>query len=439
MQLPHSIEVEQALLSIFLSDPKSHYAIDKIKPQDFYNRHNQVLMESIHQLNQEGKTIDLYTVFEQSKKIHEVDIKYITEIFNKIPIYDTLENYIYILKEKSVLRGLIQKCNDTLIKAYNDRSNPMELKLELAQALDDMTIQKTVENHHIKDIFHSILDQIENYDPAETRKFLTGITELDLITQGMHREEVTILAARPGAGKTALGLQIGTKLAVNGLRVYIVSREMSKEQMAKRILTAYGANGKKLKANNLNESEQAEVISIMSALSNLNMFIDTESRTVQEIKQKIREYKADVVMIDYLQLLQPTNSKVVREQQVSELSREIKNISLDFKIPILLLSQLNRGAQDRRPFLGDLRESGAIEQDANNVWFIHVPQKEELEELIIGTSGITYNLLKKVKEMGARLVEIIVAKQRDGETSSFYGLYIPHKLQFVGLGLNQKK
>ncbi|KAB3533846.1 AAA family ATPase [Alkaliphilus pronyensis] len=433
MNIPHSIEIEQTLLGNFLLDKNTLYAIEKLNIDDFYNEFHQAMFQVVRNLRNDNKTVDYIQVHEGLKKLGLNDLPYLNSLISNIPFSESTDHYVNTIREKSILRRLISECQTAISMATTGQEDPRSIKATLANKLDSIGTEQNEESDRLQDIFLKLIDDIENSNSKEQKKYLTGITDLDIITTGLHKEEVVVVAARPGVGKTALALQISRNLAINGLNILLLSREMSKAQMAKRFtLSKSNINGKRLRTGNVNDEEWKIIIETMIKLSKLPININTTCRSIPQIKNKLRETKADVLIIDYLQLLEPMNKSANREQQVSELSREIKNISLDFKIPVVLLSQLNRNADLRRPTLADLRESGAIEQDANSVVFIHLPAGKEIEKAV-KEGLITEEFLQECTKNKNKVVEVIIAKQRDGELGEFYLQYMPNKLTFLSI------
>lgn len=434
MNIPHSIETEQAILGNFLLDKSTLYAIEKLNIDDFYNEFHQDMFRVVRNFRNDNKPIDYIQIHEGLKKLGQNNLPYLNSLMTNIPFSESTDYYVNTIKEKSILRKLISECQTAINMATTGQEDPRSIKATLANKLDAIGTEQCEESDRLQDIFLKVIDDIENSNSTEQQKYFTGITDLDIITTGLHKEETMVVAARPGVGKTALALQISRNLASNGLNILLISREMSKEQMAKRfILSRSSIDSKRLRTGNINGEEWKVIIETMRKLSKLPICINTTCRTIPQIKSKLRETKADVLIIDYLQLLEPMNkSGTNREQQVSELSREIKNISLDFKIPVVLLSQLNRNADLRRPTLADLRESGAIEQDANSVVFIHLPTGKEIEKAV-KEKLFTEEFVRECSKNKNKVVEVIVAKQRDGELGEFYLQYVPNKLTFLSI------
>ncbi|SDL19571.1 replicative DNA helicase [Natronincola ferrireducens] len=432
MQLPHSAEAEQAVLGAFLLDKNTWFGIQKLKNEDFYIDIHQIIFQAMKNLHEKDQPIDYIQVFEETKNIKPIDLVYLNETLSMVATTINIEYYIKILKEKAVRRQLIQECKSALNRALKTEEDPTSIKSNLAQTLDNISFEESQVSDRLQDIFSKLYDELETYDPKEAEKYYTGLPDLDRLMAGLHQEEVTVVAARPATGKTAFALQIAMHIAAKKLKVLLISREMSQKQMAKRILAAKCAiDSMRLRNRKLEDEDWSRIAKGMGLLSNLSLFINTTAKSIPEIKAKVRETKADVLIIDYLQLLEPSSKNANREQQVSELSREIKNISLDYKIPVVLLSQLNRAADGRRPSLADLRESGAIEQDANNVIFLHLPNRNEIEAAVKDKDSIvTDNLIEQIKKRQNKLVEVILAKQRDGNTGDFYMEYVPSKLTF---------
>ena len=424
----YSLETEQAIISALLTDNKNTYIINKINIEDFYYEANREIFQAIKTLYNQDKQIDPVTIIPKLKA-KNIELSYLNEIMFKVLSTKNIESYVSTLKEKSIRRQLIEECNKAIEEVCTTEEDPVAIKSALAQKLDSIGHIEQEESDALSDIISKLYDKLE---AGENEGYLTGIADLDRLTAGLHKEETIIVAARPGVGKTAIALQASLHLAKKNIPSLIISKEMSKLQVAKRfVASSCDIDGNKLRTHKLTDEDLTKISDSMAKLYNLPVYINTNCRTITDIKAKLRETKAEVLFVDYIQLLSATGKHQNREQQVAELSRELKNISLDFKIPVVILSQLNRQADTRRPGLADLRESGAIEQDANVVIFLHLPTAEEIKEAIEDEQSIlSMHLIELVKGRGNKLVECIVAKQRDGETGQFYMEYVPNRLTF---------
>ena len=271
----------------------------------------------------------------------------------------------------------------------------------------------------------------ERYRNKDDKSYYTGITKLDKATAGLHPEELTTIGARPGVGKTIIGMQIGLNIARNKKTVMYTSLEMSVTQLCERIIAANsGINGLRIRLGDIKDDEWKKVIEAVSFYAFENLLIDKTSRNPQHIRAKIRKYKPDLVIIDYLQLLQPTTKQQNREREVATITRDLKLMTLEFKIPIIVLSQLNRNAEGNRPTMADLRESGAIEQDSDNVIFLHEPNEKEKEKLI--ENGIyTRDFFNSLEEKDNTLIQIIIEKQRNGPIGTFEVVKVPRLMKFI--------
>ena len=386
------------------------------------------------ELHEKNIPIELIGVYNASKVYGNIKIAYLSSL-TTVPTIATssvLENHIDTLTTLYLKRQIQLICNKGLECIGN--SNPLALKSELASQLDEISSSASPENDDIQSIISKVSEEMQTKNNNKNdNKYLYGIEELDALTGGLHKEETTTLAARPAVGKTAFALQIALNLASNGLTVLFISREMSSSQIAKRLLASItDIDSMKLKSKNLSEKEWAQILNAMNSLAKTKLFINTKIKTVSAIKSRSRQIKADIVIVDYLQLLSPENNNSARERQVAEISRELKNMSLDQKIPVIQLSQLNRNAHDKEPSLSDLRESGSIEQDSNNVIFIHKPSCEEVKYLV-DNNIITTSYIAHLKANNFKLTNIILAKQRDGAIGKFLMTYIPGSLTFKKL------
>ncbi len=424
MELTHifSPEAENSILASFLFDEATRHLIESLKPTDFYDPINRRAFEAIRGLYRTNRPIDLLVLCEVSK----IDMERLTAYETHTSILS--EHHIDLLKNKAARREF-QAAQLKISELLKLDSHRTELKNSILKVIEDVEIGSKQVDGSLRAVLMSTFDNLQKKDTA----YKSGIDELDRRTGGFHRGEMTIIAARPARGKTAVALQISQSMAQQGLTVLFISREMSQIQLGKRILASNSRiDGFKLRSNNLDTKEWERVTQKMGELCDLPIIFDTESVTVPEIKARVRKEKADIVFVDYLQLLKPTQRETAREREVAQMSREFKNISLEMDMPVIVLSQLNRTAEENRPSLAAIRESGAIEQDADTIIFLHRPNNAEINEAL-GHDKLSRVFIDKIKENGWDIFEFIIGKQRNGATGLFYMIYESKFLNFIGI------
>ena len=245
---------------------------------------------------------------------------------------------------------------------------------------------------------------------------------------------MTTIGARPGVGKTIIGMQIALNIAKNKKKVMFTSLEMSVTQICERILSANTEiDGLRFRTGNIKDHEWAQAHKAAAIHSLDDFLLDKTSRNIQHIRTKLRKYKPDLLIIDYLQLLQSATKEFSREREVATITRDLKLMSLEFKIPIIILSQLNRNAEGNRPTMADLRESGAIEQDSDNIIFLHEPNEKDIDNLIKnGVYDITF--FELLEEQNQKLSQLIIEKQRNGPVGTIDVIKVPRLMKFLEIG-----
>lgn len=415
---PHSVESEQSILGSILLDKEAIITVtETIKPEDFYKEAHKIIYECMMKLNNKNEPIDLITLTEELKKQGHLEdiggISYITSLSTIVPTTSNVKYYADIVKEKSVLRKLIRVSNDILNLGY-DSSIKVEDILEKAEKqIFDISQEKSSEDFQtINSVLMDTYDTIEKLytNKEDITGITTGFDDLNKKTNGLQRTDLLLVAARPAMGKTAFSLNLVQNAALKGdASVAVFSLEMSKEQLVQRMLSAQShVELKKIKTGNLDENDWPRIIDAMSVLSNANIYIDdTPGIKIGELRSKCRKLKIekglDLILIDYLQLMEGDGGNESRQQEISKISRSLKIIAKELNCPVVALSQLSRAPEqrsDHRPMLSDLRESGAIEQDADIVMFLY---RDEY-----------YHPDSERKNIG----EIIIAKNRHGETGS---------------------
>ena len=386
---PQNIEAEQAVLgAIFLNTDALADAMEYVEADDFYRRAHQILFQAMVDLNNDGEAIDVLTVQNYLTTNNQLDdvggVAYIAELATSVPTAANAGYYAKIVEEKSVLRRLISTATNIITQANNgDDDVPSLLDSAERQIMDVSERRNHSGFREIKDVLNETLSDIDrlSQQSEDITGLPTGYREFDKMTAGLQPDNLIILAARPAVGKTAFALNIAQNVATStDTSVAIFSLEMSAESLVNRMLCAEGSiNANHLRTGQLDEGEWQNLIVAMGALSNTSIFIDdTPGIKMAEIRAKCRRLAKEkgnlgLVVIDYLQLIEGSN-KESRQQEVSEISRQLKKLAKELSVPILALSQLSRGVeqrQDKRPVLSDIRESGSIEQDADIVAFLY--------------------------------------------------------------------
>lgn len=414
--IPHSIEAEQAVLgSMFLTKYALQKAVESLNENLFYLDSHAKIFSAIQDLSEENKPIDIMTVSEELKKRQQLNtiggIEYLTEVAKSVPTAANVEEYIKIVEEKAILRRLIDEGTSIITEAYNSTNDVNEI-LDFAEnkILNVVKVRKGSEFRSIQDVLYKTQADLEllSKNKGDMTGIGTGFFKLDKITSGLKPHELIILAARPGMGKTAFALNLATNIAISGKTVALFNMEMSAEQLVMRMLASVGQiEGGKLKNGNLKNEDWKRVNEAISRLADTKMYIDdTAGMTINEIRAKCRRLASmkdglDVIIIDYLQLIQGSDRyKGNRVQEVTEISRNLKTLAMELKVPVIALSQLSRsvegkGRKDNRPILSDLRESGSIEQDADIVAMLHRDDYYDREQLIDENTSRTTLIIAK--------------------------------------------
>lgn len=435
---PQNIEAEQFVLgAVFLDNEALFKANELIRLDDFYRESHRRIYKAMLSLSSRGEPIDIITITEELRKTNELEdiggLAYLTNLAAIIPTSANVRHHSKIIRERAILRSIIQTAHLISEKAYNAKSDADEI-LDYAEHLifdiGDKRTNNTLAN--LKDIIKGTLKTIETL--INKRSNITGIPtgfkDLDDITAGFQPGDLIIIGGRPSMGKTAFALNIAQHCAINTrLPSAVFSLEMSKEQLAMRMLCSEASvDYSKLRKGFLNQNELKRIIRAASTISESPIFIDdTAAISVMEIRAKSRRLKTEqkglgMIVIDYLQLMRGRIDAERREQEISEISRSLKALAKELNVPVVALSQLNRRVeytQDKRPNLGDLRESGAIEQDADVIIFLY---RDEV-----------YN--KKTSDKGT--AEVIIAKQRNGPTKTIKLTFLHEFTKFVDLAPEQ--
>lgn len=388
---PHSEEAEQSVLgAILMSKDTIGLISDKLKPKDFYDDNHGKIFEAMLALHDRAKPIDLLTLTKELKSLKaKVDASYLTELLNAVPTAANAEHYAQIIQEDSVKRSLINLGSNIAEMGFMEDKEAEDL-LDKAEA----SVFAITQGHTIKGFVPIKAGLAESFDRidelhksgAGLRGVKTGFTDLDNLLSGMQASNLLILAARPGQGKTAFIVNMSQHIAVNEKKsVGIFSLEMSQEELVDRLLVGQAdVDAWRLKTGRLTESDFTKLSEAMGVLADAPIYIDdTPGISVSQIRTKARrlqlEHNVSIIIVDYLQLVDPGKHYDNRVQEVSIVSQALKNLARELKIPVLALSQLSRAVEHRgekKPQLADLRESGAIEQDADVVMFLYRPDAE---------------------------------------------------------------
>ena len=431
---PHDIEAEQAVLGSMLTDKDAVIAaMEVLKPESFYREDDKSIYEAMQNLYNRAEPIDLITLkneLETMSKLEQVGgLEYLANLPEKAPTSANVQKYISIVEEKSMLRILIKTANELVDLGYSQTEDVEDIMDHAEKKIFDIMQKKNQKGYTpIKDVLVESFTKLEEL--YNRKQHITGVptgfTDLDYRTAGLHGSELILLAARPAMGKTAFVLNIAANAAIRGnTGVAIFSLEMSKDQLVNRMLCSEAmVDSNKMRTGKLEEDDWAKLAQAIGPLSESNIYIDdTPGITVMEIRTKCRKLKLEknigLVVIDYLQLITGNSKKGgSREQEISEISRSLKILAKELNVPVIALSQLSRAVEqrpDHRPMLSDLRESGAIEQDADIVMFLY---RDDV-----------YNKESEKKD----IAEVIIAKQRGGSTGTVDLLWMGSYTKFVNL------
>lgn len=431
---PHDIEAEQAVIGSMLTDKDAVIsAIEVLKEEDFYREDNKAIYEAILNLYNRSEPIDIITVkseLESMGKFEQVGgLEYLAELPEKVPTTANSMKYIKIVEEKSTLRKLIKTANEIIELGYDPTEDVDDIMEGAEKKIFNVMQNKNQKGYAaMKDILVDSFTQLEEL--YNRKQHITGVptgfADLDYKTAGLHSSDLVLVAARPAMGKSAFALNIATNAAIRAkVPVAIFSLEMSKEQMVNRILCSEAmVDSNKVRTGRLEEDDWTKLAEAIGPLSEAEIYIDdTPGISVMEIRAKCRKLKLEknigMVVIDYLQLVQGSNKRNgSREQEISEISRSLKILAKEIGVPVIALSQLSRAVEqrpDHRPMLSDLRESGAIEQDADIVMFLY---RDDY-----------YNQDSEKKG----IAEVIIAKHRGGSTGTVELLWLGSYTKFVNL------
>lgn len=422
----YNTQAEQTILGAILLDKNIIHEVESLSSDVFYNEAHKVIFNRMLELHKKGVVIDIITLIDKLKFNDELEaiggIAYLTSLSTIVPTTSNIKYYIKIVEELQQKRNIVQASYKLIEDIRRNTSlNTFETVTELKEEIKtDSTLRSIITN---------IFDDLNSGKKVD--KLKTGIPIIDKCTNGIAKGELVTIGANSGVGKSALAIKIAINSFLKGKRILIISREMTKEQVAERIIFSYtGISKSKYENRNFNENDWQRIVRVMETFSTDDFKIDDKISTIQGIKKELRSFKPDVLIVDYVQLLTPNSSKDSRERQVAELSRELKKITIDYGIIVLQLTQLaEKGTGNYRPH-GEsyTRESRAIYHDSNIVIYIHnVTEEKELvqahNKTVFKEKGSLEDMkatLERFKENGTKFIELIVDKNRSGEVGSNY-------------------
>lgn len=432
---PQSIEAEQSVLGSMLIDKEVVPVVMEIlKPEDFYRPDHREIYNVIIELFDKAQPIDLITVSERLKLHGKLELvgglEYLSNIATEVPTTANVKHYSKIVEEKALLRKLIKASSDIVDLGFNASEEVSYILDKAEQSVFDILQKRSSQGFvPIKDV---LVDTFNNLEEMYNNKgnitgIPTGFTDLDFKTSGLHNSDLILIAARPAMGKTAFALNLAQNAAVHShVPVAVFSLEMSKDQLVNRILCSEAmVDSNRMKTGKLEDNDWQKVAKALAPLSEAPIYIDdTPGVSITEIRAKCRRLKLEhnlgLVVIDYLQLMQGSGKKggENRQQEISEISRSLKILAKEINVPVICLSQLSRAPEartDHRPILSDLRESGAIEQDADIVMFLY---RDDY-----------YNPETEKKN----IAELIIAKHRNGSTGTVELVWLGQYTKFANL------
>ncbi len=431
--LPHSVEAEQSVIGSMIMDREAIVvASELITGEDFYNRQYGILFEAMVELNDAGSPVDLVTL---QNKLREKDVppevsslEFVRDLITAVPTSANIKYYATIVSEKSVLRKLIRLNEEIANTCYAEKES-LEYILEDTEKRVFQLVQKRTTDDYvpIRQIVMNAMDKIEMAakNKGNVTGIPTGFIDLDYRTAGLQPSDLILIAARPSMGKTAFELNLAQYMAFRkNLTVAVFSLEMSKEQLVNRMFSLESSvDAQKLRTGQMNDQEWERLIESAGTIGKSKLIIDdTPGISISELRSKCRKYKLEndmaIVMIDYLQLMSGSGRSDSRQQEISDISRSLKALARELNVPVVALSQLSRKVEERpdhRPMLSDLRESGAIEQDADVVMFLY---RDDYYHHDTDKMGIS---------------EVIIAKQRNGPIGTVELAWLPEYTKFANL------
>lgn len=440
--MPNNQEAEEAVIGSMLLDQEAIVlAAEKLNDNDFYNTRYRVLFSAITELFQEGRPADLVTLVD---KLHEKNVsedigsvEFLSNIISAVPTSANVKYYVDIVQQKSQLRELIRTTEDIANRCYQDSSNLPELMEDTERRIFEL-VQGRASSENFTPIKEIALETLESIQSAAQNSgtvtgLSTGFRDLDYRTAGLQPSDLILIAARPSMGKTAFALNIAEYVAmINHVPTAIFSLEMSKVQLAKRLVSMNSkVDSQKIRTGTLEDDEWAKITESSIILGESSLFIDdTGSISINELRSKCRKLKIEnglgLIIIDYLQLMSGNSGakNISRQQEISDISRSLKSLARELDCPVIALSQLSRKVEereDKRPILSDLRESGAIEQDADVVMFLY--RDEYYTKDASTQKGVT---------------EVIIGKQRNGPTCTVKVKWLSQYTKFANLEIREQ-
>jgi len=428
---PNSLEAEQSVLGAMLLDKEAiSVATEFISGEDFYREAHKEIFEAVVELFDKGQPVDLITLPEKLKVRNTLEavggITYLTNLMNIVPSTHNVGNYAKIIEEKSLLRKLIKASNEIMSKSYEGPGNISEVIEGAEKAIFDISLNRSNQGFiHIKEILNSNFDRIEELylNKGKITGVSTGFNDLDEILSGLQKSDLVLVAARPSMGKTSFILNMVQQSGIRDkVPTAIFSLEMSKEQLTQRIICAEALiDSHRLRVGDISEDEWVKLARAMGPLSEAPIYIDdTPSISMSEMRAKCRKLKIEhnlgLVLIDYLQLMSGNGKYDSRQQEISDISRSLKGMAKELGVPVVACAQLSRAPElraDHKPIMSDLRESGAIEQDADVIMFLY---RDEY-----------YNVDTEKKN----IAEVIISKQRNGPTGTIELVWLGQFTKFA--------
>jgi replicative DNA helicase len=440
--LPHSAEAERAILgAVLLDNSLISQAVELLRPEDFYVPSHRRIFIAMIALFERGAEINPILIGEELKKENALEsaggISFITNLTYGLPHSTNIAHYAKVVRGKSMLRQLIRAANKITQEALDQEEEPEIILDHAEQAIFQLADERIRQGFvHVKPVAEQLLEKIQEMEgrAALLTGLTTGFADLDKMTSGLQRSDLIILAARPSMGKTSFALMLAENAAIQaGAVVGVFSLEMSKEALVMRMLCSQGnIDAQRFRNGFLSRPEWAQIAKSLGTLADARIFLDdTPAISVLEMRAKIRrlaaeQKKLDLIIVDYLQLMSGAAKRVEsRQQEVSQISRELKSLAKEMNVPLVALSQLSRAPEarsDHRPQLADLRESGALEQDADVVAFIYRAEQYKTPEE-----------RDSLPEDQKNVAELIIAKQRNGPTGSVDLRFTPSSMRFDNL------
>ena len=431
--LPHNLEAEQSVIGSMILDPEAIIvASELITGEDFYSRQYGILFETMVELHNEGCSIDVVTLQNRLRKKDvppEISsLEFIRDLVPAVPTYSHNRDYVKIVAEMATLRRLIRLSEEIANTCYVGKDS-LEYILEDTEKKIFQLVQKRAANDFvpIRNVVMNAIDRIEmaSKSRGNVTGIPTGFIDLDYRTAGMQPSDLILVAARPSMGKTAFELNLAEYMAIKkNFTVAVFSLEMSREQLVNRLFSMEaGVDAQKLRTGQLNDQEWERLIEGAGVIGKSNLIIDdTPGISIAELRSKCRKYKLehnlDIIMVDYLQLMTGSGRSESRQLEIADISRSLKSLARELNVPVIALSQLSRAVEqrpDHRPMLSDLRDSGAIEQDADVVMFLY---RDDYYNHDSDKKGI---------------LEVIIAKQRNGPIGTVELAWLPEFTKFANL------